>query len=79
MEILSRTAMCNPRTQGPHVISSVARNLVLYRNVALFHGTLHFRKGAIWVLKDEISHYVRNDMVGLWVLRLDTFVLEIVT
>ena len=43
------------------------------------HETLHRRKGGIWVLRDEISHYVRNDMVGALVLVFNIVVLHTVS
>jgi hypothetical protein len=59
------------------VISNGVRNLVLHPRAAFFlsiqehqvFGLGFNKRGAIWVVRDEISHSVRNDMVALWVLR----------
>ncbi|HYP40111.1 MAG TPA: hypothetical protein VEX13_07095, partial [Chloroflexia bacterium] len=37
---------------------------------------LYGSKGVIWVLRDEISHCVRNDIKGAWVLISGGLVLE---
>jgi hypothetical protein len=42
------------------------RNLVLYPDVALFRSDdAGVRRKQLWVVRDEISHFVRNDRVGL--------------
>jgi hypothetical protein len=42
------------------------KNLVLYEGVAPFlRGNNHTKKGATWVLKDEILHCVQNDKMGV--------------
>jgi hypothetical protein len=49
------------------VISNAVRNLVLGRDVPPFPSllVLYTEKRAVWVVRDEISHCVRNDKGGL--------------
>jgi hypothetical protein len=49
------------------VILSVAKNLVLYRDVSPFlYEKVPPKERAIWVLRDEILRCAQNDRVHLW-------------
>ncbi len=56
--------------QGPgsdFVILNVVKNLVSLADVAFFlQENAARKKGATWVERDEILHYVQNDKVGAW-------------
>jgi hypothetical protein len=48
--------------QPPFVILKAVKNLVPYQDVSPFpRGECPLKKGAIWVLKDEILHCFQND------------------
>jgi hypothetical protein len=51
------------------VILSVAKNLVLHRDISPFNGTIapaRLEENGIWVLRDEILRYAQKDKGGAW-------------